>query len=732
MNTDNALASGLGSVFEKTDRIITGNAKISVDAHLADNRSYSIGDAITLGLSGLNLGSSTDVTIALGRNYHEVAHTMFTPRLDEEGKSLYFLDENDQSNYWHSSFNYLEESRIETLFSAMFGKSKFFFTVMFADLAMSDDDPGKFSNAGTDKEKVSALSLHLLAHGRAYLPEEVRIEIRNRALSFFSTPEDVSRIEKGEKIIDAYRVMSWTELSARSGVKNLDRWQLAVSRFANLFPEIFAVDANNEDGKCSQTAAEKNNPRDHSARGQRPQSRKEREEKKEQEKSASEQAKQDKKDDYEEVELPDDSDEDEDDANEGHGDGEDTDQDDQDGTGDSSGDEEDGDDESDAPGGSESDSGTTEGDEETEPGDSDSEDDGDTGDGDGSGDSSKDSDDQDDQSTGSGSGSGSGPGGDDESESDDPGAGTGSQEITPQSISEQQEMLNSIVERIVDNSSVSSEIDRMVQDVSSMGEQSTDAGVVNRRPELPEERDAISEVSQIMESLRDRVAPGWVYGSDHGKLNVSRIMAGADFEEMYDEWSEGREDDASVEVVLLLDQSGSMQQNGKMASASSLCHVIRKSLAVVDAHVSVYGFSDATRVDVLKGRDDQTVDTDVPVYEIMGYTYVYEALKRARDVFAASECPNRILFVVTDGIWSNRTYSTDGPDAEYRKLLSEISATKVLSFIDRDGVVRMPLGLRYVLELEKLFDFNFNANRASDLANPMLELVETIVANTVS
>lgn len=729
------LASSLGTSLQKTDRILSGSNKLTLNADIASDQSQTLGDEITIGLDGLNLSAPRDVTVAMGLNYHELAHFLFSPRLLKSDLVVENPENGVQVNI-APPWNYLEESRVETLFAAMYGKSKFYFTVTFSNAAMKSQwsSLGQIGVNGTrgnisDKEKFSALSLHLLAHGRAYLPANVRKAIRDGAFSYFPSSSDQDRIISAEKIIDTYRTLTQEELDEEKSVRansggnvRFPRYKVAALRLFNLFPELF--NNGNTAGDCNSAADQ------YSSKPQKRKSREDRKKDAEKEKSASEKAEQDKRDDYEEVELP----QDEDDANEGEGDGEETDQEDQGGTAKGSGDEETGDDETDDQRASGGDGDPTEDDEETESGQS----------SDGSGDES-DADSSDEE--GNGGSSDESDGGDqDDNSPQEQGVGgkDGEDDQTPLTREEQKELLASVIAQIVDNSSVSDEIDRIVADVEAGGEQSSGAENYIRTtiPESPSDREAIVEVSRVFEGLREQVAPGWNYGSDNGRLNVNRAMMGADPEEMYDEWDEGREDDASVELVILLDMSQSMS-GPRINSASMLTHILRRSLTEVDAHVSVYGFSDKDKLIVLKGRDDNEQDSDIPIYRTLRSTEAHAALNRAREVFAQSDCANRVLVVITDGVWENdssgpslmNSYGRYTPDQNYRDALSDMGAHKVLCFIDREEAIRGNGNMQFanfVEDLTPLFDTAFDCHDPRDLAAPLTEVVASVVQNSVS
>lgn len=107
-------------------------------------------------------------------------------------------------------------------------------------------------------------------------------------------------------------------------------------------------------------------------------------------------------------------------------------------------------------------------------------------------------------------------------------------------------------------------------------------------------------------------------------------------------------DETGIEVVGLLDQSGSM--GGIMDHASQATWAIASAVRLVDNKSTMIGFDDDAHM--LIGRKQSLSSTHYPRFGTMGGTNPSEALDLAEQVFADSDMPNRLLYIVTDGDWA--------------------------------------------------------------------------------
>lgn len=133
-------------------------------------------------------------------------------------------------------------------------------------------------------------------------------------------------------------------------------------------------------------------------------------------------------------------------------------------------------------------------------------------------------------------------------------------------------------------------------------------------------------------------------------------------------------DETGIEVVGLLDQSGSM--GGIMDHASQAVWSIASAVRMTGNQSTMIGFDDTARI--LIGRKQKLSGTQYPRFGVMGGTDPNEAIDLAERVFADTDMPNRLLYIVTDGEWSYPEESTK----KIRALCSKHDVDSVLITID--------------------------------------------------
>ena len=152
-----------------------------------------------------------------------------------------------------------------------------------------------------------------------------------------------------------------------------------------------------------------------------------------------------------------------------------------------------------------------------------------------------------------------------------------------------------------------------------------------------------------LERLRADYDPAWLNGERSGKLNANRYLLGHDLDTVFDEWTEGRDDVTEIEAVILLDRSGSMDGTNADNAYKSMW-AIKKALERVEARTTVVTFDYHTNL--LYGADEKA-GTTIRDSGADGGTDPEEALLFAKRVFADSEKPIKVLFMITDGAWKS-------------------------------------------------------------------------------
>jgi hypothetical protein len=152
-----------------------------------------------------------------------------------------------------------------------------------------------------------------------------------------------------------------------------------------------------------------------------------------------------------------------------------------------------------------------------------------------------------------------------------------------------------------------------------------------------------------LQRLRDDSEPTWQRETPTGRLNVQRVIRGCEIDQSFDRWDEG-DDGCDIEAVILVDRSGSMssQQNDKKASIA--CWTIKRALEHIQAPVTVYAFDD--QAEVAYTRNEQAHKTEYKFIYGNGGTEPYPTLLAAEQLLMASRKKNKMLFVVTDGVFN--------------------------------------------------------------------------------
>jgi Mg-chelatase subunit ChlD len=315
--------------------------------------------------------------------------------------------------------------------------------------------------------------------------------------------------------------------------------------------------------------------------------------------------------------------------------------------------DEDSDEDSDEDGDSEGDSG--EGDSE-EDSDEDSE-----GASDGEGDSEEDSDSDSDSSSPTDSDEDSDEDGEDEdSDSASDSAGTSSSDEDSSSDEELREALSEAVSEVLSSEDIAEELRDLAEGIDS-GPGGERERVSDLRQATPTNsaRTAREELSESLRDLRAAAESEWIIGTDSGRVNVSRVAAARasggfmDPSTLFDRFTPDSLDSVSVEVVVLVDLSGSMRHNE--GEASEAVWSIHHAAAAAEARLSVFGFNSGPARTLVSPEDLPT--ESVPVLYASGGTDPSDALRAAWDTFRGSEASHRILVTLSDGDWNREEQS---------------------------------------------------------------------------
>jgi hypothetical protein len=210
------------------------------------------------------------------------------------------------------------------------------------------------------------------------------------------------------------------------------------------------------------------------------------------------------------------------------------------------------------------------------------------------------------------------------------------------------EMLDEIVDELskeLDRLSVQVNGSPLLQGNNTKTPERADYNSVAINPEL---NLVAKSFARELERLRAKHDPAWNKYVDSGRLNVTRYLNGDEFDTLFDEWQEGRDDVTAIEAVICLDYSGSMSGSNADNAYQSMW-AIKKALEQVNARTTVVLFDHKTKL--LYSADEKAGNT-IRHAGTGGSTEPEHALLYSQNVLATTEQPIRLLFMITDGLWN--------------------------------------------------------------------------------
>jgi hypothetical protein len=151
-----------------------------------------------------------------------------------------------------------------------------------------------------------------------------------------------------------------------------------------------------------------------------------------------------------------------------------------------------------------------------------------------------------------------------------------------------------------------------------------------------------------LQKLRDDAEPFWQKEVPSGRININRVMRGCEVDSAFDRWTE-QDDSVDIEAVICIDRSGSMSSGRNDQLASISCWTIKRALEHIGAPVTVYAFDDKT--EVAYERKEKALRSHFKFIYGNGGTEPYESLLQAEKLLLTSPKANKMLFVITDGMF---------------------------------------------------------------------------------
>ena len=561
---------------------------------------WTDGREITLNVADLpaDLSDRRAVAVWAGAAYHELGHTLLTPR---PGSALLTglaaVSDVTPGNLW-AAFNVAEDQRQERLMVARFAPLRGYLLTVVADLILSPDSPCD-----------PAFAWALLC-GRLYVPADARATAR---AAFVAAKGDALASEVA-RLIGAYQRLT------DPGEADSDQALALIVDLAAALAEA------TPDGGGGVTRC------DPSRRTGRPV-------------EAGDPGTPDASDSDEEAREASDSDEGDEGDDEGAGCA-------TGGASDDEGDEE-------APGGPRSDDSDSEGDEGDEGADGPEGDaDGPQGDTDSEGDSDSDSEGDSDR-PGDAEGD-EGDEGDegaqvDRGDSEATGHGDGSlsdhDDQGDDRAADLSEALSEALSEVLRAPDVTRDLNRILDAVEAA--QGTYEGL---RPEVfnygapsTAALDLRDRLGDELSALRAESASGWERGTDSGRINVGRLFA-PHFDPLaaFDRFTPDTEAETSAEVVVLVDLSGSMDSH--MGDLSEQVWAMRHAAARAEVNLTVLGFA-SDPVPILLSEAGEVPGDRVPVLRVRGTTEPAPALRRAYSILRDSDAAHKAVIILSDGDW---------------------------------------------------------------------------------
>lgn len=163
-------------------------------------------------------------------------------------------------------------------------------------------------------------------------------------------------------------------------------------------------------------------------------------------------------------------------------------------------------------------------------------------------------------------------------------------------------------------------------------------------------------VVREFKALRVDLEPHWVRGEATGKIDPRRVMRRAidpSLVNVFNRWEEGEEDEATAEVVLLVDVSLSMA--GVMSRVSEILWVLKHAFDQLDIPCTVIAFSSG--YGIMYNADERAENTQVRYFRAGGGTDISGALVETFRIMSVSQQTHKLVIAITDGGWSE--YSVD-------------------------------------------------------------------------
>lgn len=215
------------------------------------------------------------------------------------------------------------------------------------------------------------------------------------------------------------------------------------------------------------------------------------------------------------------------------------------------------------------------------------------------------------------------------------------------------EAAQSVADAVIDTPEIRADIDNTIEAIrqaidSEVKAVNWSSGKYMDVDALPAERLIVSQLETQLRDLRVDLEPIWLNSQPSGMIDVKAAMLAQPGDlDVFQIWDEGAEEEASTEVVILLDQSSSM--NGIMDRASVAMWLLKRAFDESGITCTVLGYNDDWRV--LYQPHDKARRGQVRRFPSAGGTRPDDALRQAARILRGSRATNKLLISITDGQW---------------------------------------------------------------------------------
>lgn len=234
------------------------------------------------------------------------------------------------------------------------------------------------------------------------------------------------------------------------------------------------------------------------------------------------------------------------------------------------------------------------------------------------------------------------------------------------------------------------------------------------RPVYPDEVAVVRKFATILEQISSDSDPGWETHASSGRVNIRRVMEGAEYDELWDRWEEGNNDATDIECVIALDTSGSMTYT--IDQASRALWVIKRALETLDANVTVITFGAESRT--VYQRGERASRTHYRGLSAAGTTNARPAVRDAASILEASNRHNKIFIAITDGMWNSESVGSNIPSSdEIIAALNKIGVTTAIAYLGWGSV-----------------PYTHNCKIGTSVATPveLIDFAKKLVAQTIT